>query len=105
MKDWGLEMETRLTAKIDEYKEDFNTKLLDLETQTNASMMKSEEIILGKLKDLQVESNNDIKISFDTKMSAMDNKLDMFMNMIQGISKSTRLDDTNVGVTSPGKCS
>ena len=100
---WTKAMEQRLSKKLDDYREEFNQKIEDLSQKTDEKLLKSEDMILSKFKDLQVQSSEDIKNSFGKQMQNIDNKLDMFMKILQNTSASTRSEDTTMSVSEPGK--
>ena len=102
--EWMKSLEDRLAKKIDEYRNDFDKKLVELEHQTQERMEKSEGMILSRLQEMQVKTTEDIKLTFNEKMGNVDQKFHMIMAMLsKQQTGSTGLSTTTNSGDGPGK--
>ena len=101
---WMKSLEDRLAKKIDDYRKDFDQKLVDLEKQTQDRMEKSEGMILNRLQEMQMKTTEEIKLSFNEKMNNVDQKFHMIMTMLsKQPTGSTGPNNTTESVNGPGK--
>jgi len=101
---WMKSLEDRLAKKIDDYRKDFDQKLVELEKQTQDRMEKSEGMILNRLQEMQVKTTEDIKLSFNEKMNNVDQKFHMIMTMLsKQQTGSTGMSTMTISGDGPGK--
>ena len=100
---WEDEMEKRITEKIGVLRVDFDHQIKELEEKTYERLQKSEDKIINQFREIQQANNNELKLSFQDNMDAMDNKLDAFLKQFQTTLLSTGSAGTIVSAADAGK--
>ena len=97
-------LEERLNKKMRELDMKFDTALSEIEERTDQRMRESETMVMSKFEELHIAYSEDIKKSFDARMTTMNSTLEGFMTRLESKIVSTRADDTQMsGVSVPGK--
>ena len=97
-------LEERLNKKMRELDLKFDTALSGIEEKTDKRMRESENMVMSKFEELHIAYSEDIKKSFDARMTTMNSTLEGFMTRLESKIVSTRADDTQMsGVSVPGK--
>lgn len=97
-------LEERLNKKMRELDTKFETALSEIEERTDTRMRESENMVMNKFEELHIAYSEDIKKSFDARMTTMNSTLEGFMTRLELKIVSTRADDAQMsGVSVPGK--